>query len=144
MITNMKLFKNKLEENGIKPTYIRLKILNYLEMNKSHPTAEAIYKTLEKQIPTVSRTSVYNTLDVFYENGLVTPIFITGLEARFDSNISPHHHFFCEKCRQIIDLDIECNHFKNGNVQGHKITELHAYFKGICKDCLKKGENKNE
>ena len=114
MITNMKLFKNKLEENGIKPTYIRLKILNYLEMNKSHPTAEAIYKTLEKQIPTVSRTSVYNTLDVFYENGLVTPIFITGLEARFDSNISPHHHFFCEKCRQIIDLDISVTILKTG------------------------------
>jgi len=138
MITKMESFKNKLQAKEIKPTYIRLKILDYLEKNKVHPTAEAIYKALEKEIPTISRTSVYNTLSVFYEKGLATQLFITGLEARFDNNISPHHHFLCEKCGQIIDLDIECSYFKKENVKGHRITELHGYFKGICKDCLKK------
>ena len=142
MIAKLNSFKIKLEEKKIKPTYIRLKILNCLETNKTHPTAEVIFKALVKEIPTISRTSVYNTLNVFYKKGIITPIFITGLEARFDSNISPHHHFLCERCGQIIDLDIECNYFKKGNVQGHKITELHAYFKGICKDCLKKKEEK--
>lgn len=138
MITKMELFKNKLQEKEIKPTYIRLKVLDYLEKNKVHPTAEVIYKALVKKIPTISRTSVYNTLNVFYEKGLVTPLFITGLKARFDSNISSHHHFLCVKCRQIIDLDIECSYFKKGKVKAHKITELHGYFKGICRDCLKK------
>ncbi len=113
-------------------------------MNKSHLTVEVIYKSLEKEIPTISRTSVYNTLNLFHEKDLVTTIFITGLETRFDSNTSPHQHFYCEKCKRIIDLNIKCNYFKKGNTQGHKITELHGYFKGICKDCLKKGENKNE
>lgn len=138
MITKMESFKNRLQSKEIKPTYIRLKILDYLEKNKVHPTAEAIYKALEKEIPTISRTSVYNTLSVFYEKGLATQLFITGLEARFDNNISPHHHFLCEKCSQIIDLDIECSYFKKENVKGHRITELHGYFKGICRDCLKK------
>jgi len=142
MIPKLNSFKIKLEEKKIKPTYIRLKILNRLETNKTHPTAEVIFKALVKEIPTISRTSVYNTLNVFYEKGLITPIFITGLEARFDSNISPHHHFLCERCGQIIDLDIECNYYKKGNVQGHRIIELHGYFKGICKDCLKKKEKK--
>lgn len=142
MIAKLNSFKIKLEEKKIKPTYIRLKILNYLETNKTHPTAEAIFKALVKEIPTISRTSVYNTLNVFYKKGIITPIFITGLEARFDSNISPHHHFLCERCGQIIDLDIECSYYKKGNVQGHRITELHGYFKGICKDCLKKEEKK--
>ena len=138
MITKLKSFKNRLQSKEIKPTYIRLKILDYLEKNKVHPTAEAIYKALEKEIPTISRTSVYNTLSVFYEKGLATQLFITGLEARFDNNISPHHHFLCEKCGQIIDLDIECSYFKKENVKGHRITELHGYFKGICGECLKK------
>lgn len=138
MITKLESFKKRMQASKIKPTYIRLRILDYLERNKVHPTAEAIYKALEKEIPTISRTSVYNTLNVFYEKGLVNPLFITGLEARFDSNISSHHHFLCEKCSQIIDLDIECSYFKKGNVKGHRITELHGYFKGICRECLKK------
>lgn len=141
MITKLELIKNRLKSKKIKPTYIRLKILDYLETNKTHPTAEEIYKKLEKEIPTISRTSVYNTLNVFHEKGLITPLFITGLEARFENNISPHHHFFCEKCGQIIDLDIECDYFKKGKVKGHRITELHGYFKGICRECLKKKES---
>ena len=142
MIPKLNSFKIKLEEKKIKPTYIRLKILNCLETNKTHHKAEAIFKALVKEIPTISRTSVYNTLNVFCEKGLITPIFITGLEVRFDSNISPHHHFLCERCGQIIDLDIECKNYKKGNVRGHRITELHGYYKGICKDCLKKKEKK--
>jgi len=131
MITKLESLKNRIQAKNIKPTFIRLKILDYLEKNKGHPTAEAIFKALEKEIPTISRTSVYNTLNIFYEKGLVTPLFITGLEARFDSNASPHHHFLCEKCGRIINLDIECSYFKK------RITELHGYFKGICKECIK-------
>ena len=138
MITNMESFKNMLQAKEIKPTYIRLKILDYLEKKKVHPTAEAIYKALVKEIPTISRTSVYNTLNVFYEKRLVTPLFITGLEARFDNNVFPHHHFLCEKCGKIIDIDIECNYFNKGNVRGHRINEFHGYFKGLCRECLKK------
>jgi len=44
----------------------------------------------------------------------------------------------CGKCGRIIDLDIECNYFKKGNIKGHRIIELHGYFKGICKNCLEK------
>ncbi len=139
MIINMESIKNTLQEKGIKPTYVRLNILDYLERNRFHPTAEAIFKSLEKKVPTLSRTSVYNTLNIFKEKGLLNPLFITGSEVHFDRNTAPHHHFFCKKCKKIIDLDIKCAYFKEGEVEGHKITELHGYFKGICKDCLKKG-----
>jgi len=138
MITNLEYLKQLLSDKNIKPTYIRLRVLDYLEKNNRHPTAEAIYKALVEKIPTISRTSVYNTLNIFYEKGLVTPLFITGLKARYDYNISPHHHFLCEECGRIIDLNIECNYFKKGNVRGHRINELHGYFKGICCDCLKR------
>ncbi len=138
MITNMESIKNTLQEKGIKPTYVRLKILDYLESNRFHPTAETIFKALEKKVPTLSRTSVYNNLNIFKEKGLLAPLLIAGSEAHFDRNATPHHHFFCKKCKKIIDLDIECAYFKEGYVEGHKITELHGYFAGICKDCLKK------
>jgi len=141
MITNMESIKTTLQEKGIKPTYVRLKILDYLERNRFHPTAEDIFKALEKDVPTLSRTSIYNTLNTFKENGLLNSLFITSSEVHFDRNTVPHHHFFCNECKKIIDLNIDCAYFKEGDVEGHKITELHGYFFGICKDCLKKGAN---
>ncbi len=139
MIVNLESIKTTLEDKGIKPTNIRLKILDYLERNKVHPSAETIFNALKKKNPTLSRTSVYNTLNVFNKKGLLTSLFITGSEVHFDRITSPHEHFYCKKCKKIIDLDIECAYFKEGAVEGHKITKLHGYFEGICKDCLKKG-----
>jgi len=138
MITNLEKFKTILTARGIKPTYQRLRILKYLEENKVHPTVEMIYKDLVKEIPTISRTTVYNTLNTLLEKRLVIPVTIPGLETRFDSNVSWHHHFLCEDCGRIIDLDIKCEYFEKGEVEGHRIKELHGYFKGICRDCLKK------
>jgi len=137
MITKIKQLKNTLKEKGIKPTYPRIKILEYLEDNWTHPSADMIYKIMVKEIPTASKTTVYNTLEIFQKKGLVSNITITGRETRFDRNISPHSHFFCERCGKIIDLDIKCPFFQKGEVSGHKINKLHGCFKGICSDCLK-------
>ena len=139
IVMNTEMMSNKfyLKSKNIKPTFIRVKILEYLKENKTHPTAESIYEKLEKEIPTISKTSVYNTLNLFSELGLICPISITGKEARYDINVSPHPHFVCEKCGRIFDLDIECKYQKKGTVNGHKITEWHGYFKGVCKECQK-------
>lgn len=137
MVSNMKKLKEILESAGIKPTYERLRILKYLEDNINHPTVNMIYDKIVKEIPTISKTTVYNSLDLFAEKGLVLPLIITGTEVRYDRNAKPHHHFLCEKCGRIYDINIECPYFKKGYVDGHKITELHGYFKGICKECLK-------
>ncbi len=136
MVSNMEELKNMLKSVGIKPTYERLRILKYLEENNNHPTINMIYNEIVKDIPTISKTTVYNSLNLFVEKGLVLPLVITGTEVRYDRKTKPHHHLLCEKCGKIYDIDIECPYFKKGYVSGHKITELHGYFKGICKDCL--------
>ena len=138
MVSNMKELINILESLEIKPTYERLRILKYLKENKVHPTVNMIYDEVLKEIPTISKTTVYNTLNLFIEKGIVSPINITGTEERFDITTKPHHHFLCEKCGEIIDIDIECPYCKKGYIFEHKIKELHGYFKGICKNCLGK------
>ena len=138
MITNFKKVKSKLESKNIKPTFQRLKVLEYLEKNRSHPTADNIYSDLSETIPTLSKTTVYNTLNYFIKKGLVLPIAITCGEMRFDGCTVPHHHFYCQMCKKIIDLNIRCSHFEKGSIKGHRIQELHGYFKGICRDCLEK------
>lgn len=129
--------KKILVANSIKPTYIRLRILNYLKRSKDHPTADMIYGYLLKEIPTISKMSVYNALNVFSEKGMALSLTITGAEMRFDGDVSPHHHFLCEECGKIIDLNIACECFTKGAVEGNRVNELHGYFKGICKECVK-------
>ena len=144
MIPKMEIFNNMLKDKEIKPTYQRLKILEYMcDNTKSHPTVEMIYEKLSKNIPTMSLTTVYNTLNALLEKGLVSAVTITGTEARFDINASSHHHFLCKECGKIIDVNVECP-FAMGqkSISGLRIEEVHGYFKGTCADCLERKSNK--
>jgi len=129
---------NILEDANIKPTIERLSILKYLDRNHNHPTASMIFDEVETKIPTISKTTVYNSLKLFIENGIVTPLYITGAEVRYDFTAKPHHHFFCENCGKIFDLVVDCPIFSKKHFQGHLIRQQHGYFRGICKDCLEK------
>lgn len=137
----MEKLKNALIGRGIKPTYQRIKILEYLNKKKNHPTVDMIYAALYKKVPTLSRTTVYNTLDAFSKNGLVSVLTITGSELRYDIYTEPHHHFLCKECGRIIDMNIQCPYLEKAKTGEHKIEEIHGYFKGVCKDCLAKEKN---
>jgi Fe2+ or Zn2+ uptake regulation protein len=136
MITNKELLKDRLMSKGIKPTYQRTAILGFLQNNRTHPTIKSLHNSLIQSIPTLSKTTLYSTLGLFARKGLVMPLSIDPSEVRYDGVASPHHHFHCERCGNIIDLDISCVNSRQGEIQGHRIKEVHGYFKGICKDCL--------
>ena len=94
----MKKLENILTKIDLKPTYQRIKVLEYLNKHmNSHHTVEVIYEALSKNIPTMSMTTIYNTLNAFLEKGLVSAVTITGTEIRYDFNTSSHHHFLCKK-----------------------------------------------
>jgi len=139
VISNMEQLKSLLKTNRLKPTYQRLRILEYMYNHEQcHPTAEMIYEALAPEIPTISVTTVYNTLNALLEKGLVSAETITGTEIRYDLLTAPHHHFLCKACGEIIDLDIRCPFIdrKTESINGHRITAVHGYFMGICKKCL--------
>ena len=138
MITKTRKNKELLQAEGLKPTYQRLRILEYLEKHSTHPTVEMIYEDLIKEIPTISKTTIYNTLNALLEKGIINAITITGTETRYDHKVFPHHHFLCKRCGKIIDIDIKCPYVEKKEFDGNKIEEIHGYFKGICKECLKK------
>jgi len=139
----MQRLKKLLKTKGLKPTYQRLKVLEYMDKHiDGHPTVEMIYEKLLRELLTLSMTTVYNTLNAFLEQGLVSAVTITGTEVRYDFNTSPHHHFLCKKCGRIIDIDIKCPICEKKQTHGHKVEEVHGYFKGLCKDCLKKAHVK--
>jgi Fur family peroxide stress response transcriptional regulator len=140
MITKMTTIKRVLEASGLKPTYPRLKILQYLEKHENHPTVEMIYEDLVKEIPTISKTTIYNTLNAFVEKGIVHAVSITGTETRYDVKEGSHHHLLCKGCGRIFDVEVHCPYEQQIVVNGHRIEEKLGYFKGTCKDCLEKEE----
>ncbi|MFH1453521.1 MAG: transcriptional repressor [Armatimonadota bacterium] len=132
----MKDLKELMESKGISYSYQRCIILKNITGRKDHPTADRIYNDILKQIPGISKTTIYNTLNTFAENNIINELTITADEARYDPDTLTHHHFLCKKCGKIIDIDIPCPHIKKKAIEGNKIEEIHGYFKGICKKCL--------
>lgn len=144
MITSLEEIKTYLKKNGIKPTYQRIKILSYLQESKEHPNIEMIYESLIKEIPTISKTTIYNTLHLFIEKQLVLPVSILEFEKRFDADTSLHHHFLCEICGRILDLKngIDYKYLNIRQIDGHQVKGIYSYFKGVCKNCLNNSDNK--
>jgi len=131
-----------LKQQHIKITPQRLAVLQYLDQNRHHPTADDIYTALKQKTPSLSKTTVYNALDTLNEHGLIDALTICGSELRFDIHKDNHHHFLCKECGRIYDIGINCPNAKKVEEYGHKVEEIHGYFKGICQTCLrKKGES---
>ena len=129
---------------GIKPTHQRITILGFLAKNRTHPTIKSLHDSLIGAIPTLSKTTLYSTLELFAAKGLVTPLTIDPSEIRYDGLAASHHHFLCKRCGRIIDVDVSCPTSRRGEIDGHQIKEVQGYFKGICKDCLKQTYKTNK
>ena len=127
-----------LKDHAIKVTPQRLEVLKYLDQHRTHPTVECIYATLKTKHPSLSKTTVYNTLETLKKNHLVTVLSISGSESHYDLSKDLHHQFLCTRCGRIIDIDMTCPNMDKIISGGHHIDEVHGYFKGICSTCLKK------
>jgi len=127
-----------LKEKSLKITPQRIEILKYLDEHRTHPTVDEIYSELKVNNPSLSKTTVYNSLEILKEHKIIQSININGNESRYDFKNTMHHHFKCRKCGRIIDIDIACPNINKVLSEGHKIEEVHGYFKGICSECMEK------
>ncbi len=137
----MKEFKNILVENGISPSYQRLKIYSCLMGTKSHPTAYTIFEKLKEEIPSLSKTTVYNVLKLLVDKGLVKAVRIEDHELRFDAEVREHGHFKCSVCGEVSDV------FLNQELmqlieQRNKVTEIQFNITGVCEKCLQISKEK--
>jgi Fur family peroxide stress response transcriptional regulator len=129
--------KKKLKSTGMKLTTQRIAILQILHNNKSHPTAMDIYKRLKIKQPTVSFTTVYNTLELLTRIGEVRKLTLDFERAHYDPDTSQHHHAMCLKCGAIFDIN-QPFELPLDKVTSHdfpKITGFHIDFWGYCSKC---------
>lgn len=128
---------------GIKPSQQRLEILRFLMTHHTHPTVEDVYTALVKRMPTLSLTTVYNTLRMFAERGAAQMLTIDDHRVCYDGCTEPHVHFFCRQCGRVLDIDDEAAPSLGGTreVGGHLVDEAQLYYKGLCADCRKEAGN---
>ena len=127
-----------LQSFGIKPSVQRIAIMDYLLTNRTHPAIDEIYLALCEQIPTLSKTTVYNTLKLFVEHGAAQMLTIDERNTCYDADIQLHAHFLCKKCGKILDFPLSTEKDKVSAMkeEGFKVDEIHQYFKGYCPSCL--------
>ena len=134
--------KADLKVKGVLLTIQRSAVLDYLHGNTQHPTAEEIYQTLIGTYPALSRATVYNTLGLFKQQGLVQEITIERGKAHYDSNTALHHHFYCRHCGKIYDVAPEKIHVAyEACMDGHQMEEAQLYIIGTCSACRKERLN---
>jgi Fur family ferric uptake transcriptional regulator len=95
----------RLHQVGLKATWPRLLILAALERNQQHPTAEQLHQTLRQEYPSLSLSTVYQTLEAFLRTGLCRRVTDTADRLRVDGTPRDHDHAVCRGCGAIFDID---------------------------------------
>jgi len=126
-----------MQDNGIQPSFQRMKIFEYLVRNRIHPTVEDIYSSLSARIPTLSKTTIYNTLKILVDKKIVGQVTVEENEVRYDYSENTHLHFKCKKCGGLYDIFHRCTLLNEKEIDGHSVEEYHLYLKGLCRNCAR-------
>lgn len=116
-------------------------ILRVLNNTRAHPTADLIYEEVRKEIPNISKGTVYRNLKVLQESREVSELNLKGTLSRFEAQQESHYHFRCEQCGQVIDVDVPVDKKLNqaaANRTGFTIYCHQLEFRGLCRDCQHK------
>lgn len=126
----------KYREIGLKLTPQRLAILECLEGNTGHPSAEDIYRSVKRKFPTMSFSTVYNTLEALRDRGEVLELTVDPERKRYDPDTTAHHHLICVRCRKIVDVRADYRiEVPSREREGFEVTGNHIEFHGICAEC---------
>lgn len=136
----MQKVRDYLAEKDIKPSLQRMAVMKYLKEHPCHPSANDIYEALHPDMPTLSLTTVYNTLKLFVEKGAALCIQTGERMCHFDGDMAPHMHLYCTECGRIIDMSVEDTVFSSGEAAAvnFEILDTQILIKGHCAECVKK------
>ena len=144
MDISLEFLTQQLKGKDIRPSYQRIKVLEYLYKKGGHPTADEIFHELSAVIPSLSKSTIYNTLNTFVQAGLVRDIDIDKIENRYDIMLSNHGHFQCTSCGTIYNFNVTIDQVPIDGLNEFEITQKNVYFKGLCPACIKKSINEKK
>jgi len=126
---------NFLRLKGVQPSQQRIRIWEALAATKAHPSADTVHRVLSPEIPTLSRTTVYSTLDLFVGLGMAQRLEITGSEVRYDADTSAHAHFRCRECGEVSDLPGVAVPSLPILADGSQAERVQLFITGVCQAC---------
>lgn len=133
---NIQEVHSHLLHHNIKPSMQRVAIMQYLMEHRTHPTIDQIFSDLLPNVPTLSKTTVYNTLKLFSDKNAVLSLTIDEKNVRYDAETASHAHFRCKRCGDIRDVplsDADVPAFKGDKTLSLEDTQV--YFLGTCEKC---------
>lgn len=131
-------WKAVVKEAGVKLTHQRLEIFRELAASDAHPDAEALFRAVQARVPTVSLDTVYRTLWLLHELGLVTTLGPRRDGIRFDPNPDRHHHYVCVRCGLVRDFESEeLNRLRVPDAVGAlgAVLDARVEVRGLCAAC---------
>ena len=129
-----------LREKGYKLTSQRLEIISLLARDRTHPGAGDIFRKVRKRVPNISMSTVYYTLDMLKEEGLLRELEFYDQDNRYDVTVTDHINLICKKCGKIEDfpgeLPYSCTQVQQ-KTDFQPMAMRYEYY-GYCKDCRRK------
>ncbi|MGC2659518.1 MAG: Fur family transcriptional regulator [Bryobacteraceae bacterium] len=134
-----KAIKRSLDGSGLRCTPQRYAVMAFLMENNGHPTATEIFEAVNRVDPRSSRATTYNNLRDLVQAGLVREVAVEGRAARFDANDVRHHHFICDRCGKVEDLEwYDVPRPAPASVGKRIVRECEIILRGLCTKCARR------
>ena len=128
--------KRSLVASGLRSTPQRYAVMAFLMEQAGHPTAAEIFEAVNRVDPRSSRATIYNNLRDLVQAGLVREVAMEGRAARFDVKGMRHHHFICDRCGNVEDLEwYDVPKPASGSLGKRILRECELIFRGLCTKC---------
>ncbi|MGA9814777.1 MAG: Fur family transcriptional regulator [Terriglobales bacterium] len=131
--------KNSLESRGLRCTAQRYAVVAFLMDHKGHPTAAEIFEAVNRVDPRSSRATTYNNLRDLVKAGLVREVAVEGRAGRFDLEGMRHHHFICDRCGNVEDVEwYNVPRPASRSLAKRVVRECQLIFRGLCAKCARR------
>ena len=135
--------KRSLEGNGLRCTAQRYAVMGFLMDYKGHPTAAEIFEAVNRVDPRSSRATTYNNLRDLVKAGLVREVAVEGRAGRFDLQGVRHHHFICDRCGNMEDMEWYDVPKPASRCLGKRIVrECQLILRGLCPKCAQRSASR--
>jgi Fur family peroxide stress response transcriptional regulator len=127
---------SSLADSGLRCTPQRYAVMAFLMGQAGHPTAVEIFEAVNRVDPRSSRATIYNNLRDLVQAGLVREVAVEGRAARFDVKGLRHHHFICDRCGTVEDMDwYDVPRPAAASLGKRVLRESELIFRGLCARC---------
>jgi Fur family transcriptional regulator, peroxide stress response regulator len=140
-------FKAAAKKAGIKLTHQRIEVFREVASSLEHPNAETVFRAMHARMPTVSLDTVYRTLWMLNDLGLVSTLGSRRESVRFDANPDKHHHYVCIRCgmaRDFESADLQALRLPDTLSELGSVLSTHVEVRGICERCAKEAEDRTD